>query len=194
MVAMRTVNLIVGLGNPGAEYTGTRHNIGFAVVARLAERYGARFKEARCRALVAVIRVGGAAVTLALPQTFMNLSGQAVGPLLRELALSPAQMMLVYDDLDLPLGRIRLLPRGSSGGHRGVESVIAAVGTADFPRLRVGIGRPPGGGDAAAYVLSRFAPEEEELVQAVCELAVATLDCVLREGLVQAMNKFNRRR
>ncbi|MGQ9512534.1 aminoacyl-tRNA hydrolase [Thermodesulfitimonas sp.] len=191
---MREIGLIVGLGNPGALYAGTRHNIGFTVVERLAERYGARFREARAKALVAVIRVGGAAVMLALPQTFMNLSGQAVGALLGELALSPAQMMLVYDDLDLPLGRIRLLPRGSSGGHKGVESVIAAVGTADFPRLRVGIGRPLSDGDVAAYVLSRFAPEEEELVQAVREVAVAALECVLREGLVQAMNKFNRRR
>jgi len=184
--------LIVGLGNPGPEHIGARHNIGFEVVDRLAAKSGVEFEACRGKALVTAIRVGGEPVTLAKPQTFMNLSGLAVRALLDKYGLPPAALLVVYDDLDLPLGQLRLLPRGSSGGHRGMESVITAVGTADFPRLRIGIGRPVG--DAAAYVLSRFLPEEEEPVRTVLETAVAALESVLQEGLDRAMNKFNRRR
>lgn len=191
---MAEIKLVVGLGNPGPEYVGTRHNMGFMVVDRLAALYGARFTDWHRRALVAVVVVDGRPVRLAKPRTYMNLSGEVVGPLLAEMGLSPAEMLLVYDDLDLPLGRLRLLPRGSSGGHKGVNSVIGAVGTTDFPRLRVGIGRPPEGGDAATYVLSSFLPEEKEIVTAVVDTAAAAVDCVLREGLARAMNKFNRRR
>lgn len=189
---MSEIRLIAGLGNPGPEFAGSRHNVGFEVVDRLAALHGAGFSSCREKALVASIRANQAPVLLVKPQTFMNLSGLAVRALLKKHRLSPGALLVVYDDLDLPLGQLRLLPRGSSGGHKGMASVIAAVGTEDFARLRVGIGRPTG--DAAAYVLSRFLPEEIEPVQRVLEEAVAAVECVLREGLVRAMNKFNRRR
>ncbi|HIE13411.1 MAG TPA: aminoacyl-tRNA hydrolase [Desulfotomaculum sp.] len=185
------MKLVVGLGNPGPEYVGTRHNVGFAVLDRLASIYGAAFKKTRLKALVAVIRVDDLTVTLAKPQTFMNLSGRAVRSLLQAHRLSPDVMLMVYDDLDLRLGQLRLLPRGSSGGHKGAESVIAAVGTTEFPRLRIGIGRPDG--DAADYVLSPFLPAEAETASAVIDRAVAAVECVIREDLARAMNKFNRR-
>lgn len=189
---MAGIRLVVGLGNPGPEYIGTRHNVGFEVLDRLASLYGVAFKKTRHRALAAVIRVDGLTVTLAKPQTFMNLSGWAVQSLLQAHCLSPDAMLLVYDDIDLPLGQLRLLPRGSSGGHKGVESVIAALGTTEFPRLRVGIGRPDG--EVADYVLSRFLPAEAKTISAVMDSAVAALECALREDLARAMNKFNRRR
>ncbi|MEW6182837.1 MAG: aminoacyl-tRNA hydrolase [Bacillota bacterium] len=185
------MKLVVGLGNPGAEYAGTRHNMGFEVMDRLAGFYDTAFKRInRGKVLAAVARIGHEEVILAKPQTFMNLSGQAVLSLLKKNALSPAALLLVYDDLDLPLGRLRLMHDGSSGGHKGVDSVISAAGTAEFPRMRVGIGRPTG--EAADYVLSRFFSEERERVGEVLEAAVGAVDCVLREGMTRAMNKFNR--
>lgn len=190
---MADIKLVVGLGNPGAEYAGTRHNVGFEVMDLLAASYHTAFKRMlRGKVLTAIARVGEAGIILAKPQTFMNLSGQAVLSLLKKNALSSGAMLLVYDDLDLPLGRLRLLRGGSSGGHKGVDSVISALGTAEFPRVRVGIGRPVG--EAADYVLSRFLPEERERVNEILEAAVAAVDCVLREGMTPAMNKFNRRR
>ncbi|MEW6574481.1 MAG: aminoacyl-tRNA hydrolase [Bacillota bacterium] len=189
---MAEIRMVVGLGNPGPEYTGTRHNAGFEVLDRLASLHGAVFKKTRQKALVAIIRVGGSTVTLAKPQTFMNLSGRAVRSLLRTHRIYPDAMLLVHDDLDLPLGQMRLSLRGSSGGHKGVESVIAAVGTSEFPRLRIGIGRPDG--KAADYVLSRFSAAETEIIGTVLETAVAALECALRDDLTRAMNKFNRRR
>ncbi len=184
--------MIVGLGNPGPEYIGTRHNIGFKVIDRLAGLYGAGFKGRRKKLLTAVIQVGELKVVLAKPCAFMNLSGPVVRALVKKGGLSPAALLVVHDDLDLSLGRLRLAPGSSSGGHKGVQSIIDALGSADFARCRIGVGRPLG--DAADYVLSRFYPEERERVEAAVENAVSAVDCVLREGLDRAMNKFNRRR
>jgi len=182
----------MGLGNPGPEYVGTRHNIGFEIVDRLAGLYDTKFEGNRKKLLTAVVQLGEGRIVLAKPCTFMNLSGQVIQALMNKAGLSPAALLVVHDDLDLPLGRLRLAPGASSGGHKGVQSIIDALGTADFARCRIGIGRPLG--DAADYVLSRFYPEERETVQLVVESAVSAVDCVLREGLDQAMNKFNRRR
>lgn len=190
---MTEIKLVVGLGNPGSEYAGTRHNIGFEVVDRLAAYYNVAFRPLpRKKMMTAVTQVEETIVTLAKPYAFMNQSGPVIQTLLKLLKLPPNASLVVHDDLDLPLGRIRLAPGGSSGGHKGVESIITALGTTGFARFRIGIGRPVG--DAAGYVLSRFFPEEQEAVRVVLETAVTVVDCVLREGLDRAMNKFNRLR
>ncbi len=185
--------LIVGLGNPGSEYASHRHNIGFRVVQALAEAHGltfARRKSAKAR--VAEGRVGCRQVLLAKPQTFMNLSGKTVGRLSRAHEIPSERILVIFDDLDLPLGRLRLRPEGGSGGHRGMRSIIETLGTQAFPRLRVGIDRPPGSMDPADYVLEPFGEEEAALAGEAVERAVAAVECWLSEGIVAAMDRFNR--
>lgn len=185
--------LIVGLGNPGEEYRNTRHNAGFMVVSRLAAELGAGRWRVRCRSLVAEVFSGGGKVVLARPQTFMNRSGEAVAPLLRWYGLEPSGLLVVCDDLDLPLGQIRLRKKGGDGGHRGLRSVIAVLGSGEFARLRVGIGRPGPEEDVAEWVLERFSAEEAPLVEDSLARAVQALRVVLEEGIEAAMNSFNRR-
>ena len=185
--------LIVGLGNPGREYALHRHNVGFRVLDVLAHDQGLTFvrhKEARAR--VAEGCLAGRAVVLAKPQTFMNLSGKAVARLSRLYKIPPQCILVVYDDLDLPLGRLRLRPEGGSGGHKGVRSIIDLLGNQSFPRLRVGIGRPPGNVEAADYVLQPFAPEEQPLLNVILKRAAAAALCWLEEGIEAAMERFNR--
>ena len=187
------LSLIVGLGNPGPEYAAHRHNIGFRVVDALAHAHGLTFaRRKKMKAWVAQGDIGSQTVLLAKPRTFMNLSGQAVSRLCRAQAVSLTRLLVVYDDLDLPLGRLRLRPGGGSGGHKGMRSIIQALGTQEFARLRVGIGRPPPGVDPADYVLSPFAPEEMDRAAAAIERAVAALVCWLTEGIETAMDRFNR--
>lgn len=183
--------LIVGLGNPGRKYAQHRHNIGFQIVEALAEAHGLAFDKFQHRARVAVGQIRDQKVVLARPLTYMNLSGTSVGPLVREYKVPLDRMLVVYDDLDLPLGVLRLRPKGGSGGHRGMRSIIQHLGTEDFPRLRVGIGRPPAGQDPADYVLSPFAEDELPVVVRVREQAVAAIECWVEEGLDAAMSRFN---
>ena len=185
--------LIVGLGNPGSRYAGTRHNAGFLVVSRLAECWGGEWKHSRrFRSEVARINRGANVVWLCQPGTFMNLSGEAVGPLVRYYRVSLRRLMVVVDDADLPLGLIRMRPQGSSGGHHGLESLQQQLGSRDFGRQRVGIGR---GGEAgrqlAGYVLAGFEPEEREVLDRVVSRAVEQLQCWLADGVEIAMNRFN---
>ncbi len=182
--------LIVGLGNPGPEYAGHRHNAGFQCLARFAGRHGLRFSFYRFRASLAEGTVAGRRVLLARPLTYMNESGQAVGPLVRRYGVPAASLLIVYDDLDLPLGRIRLRAGGSSGGHRGLDSVLRHLGTSEVPRLRLGIGRPPYG-DPVDYVLSDWRPEERAIMEATYDRAAVAIDCFLEEGIIAAMNRFN---
>lgn len=190
----RKLKAVVGLGNPGPAYADTRHNLGFMVLDRLARQVGTSFvKEVKLRSRLAVLHLGDREVYLLKPQTYMNLSGEAVKLLVEKKELLPEEILVVYDDLDLPLGRLKLALSGSSGGHRGMGSVLESLGTTSVPRLRLGIGRPPAGLDPATYVLSPFAPEEREELDRVLERAVAAVECALREGMVQAMNKFNQR-
>lgn len=182
--------LIVGLGNPGEAYARHRHNVGFMCVDLLARRHSLSFRRTRHRSLVAQGSICGREVTLAKPLTFMNLSGQAVAALVRHYHLPTEQLLVIYDDLDLPLGRLRLRPSGSSGGHKGLASIMEHLGTSNFPRLRIGIGRDPTI-DPADYVLSPFRPEEMELVQKVLEAAADAVEAVLTQGLQAAMNRFN---
>jgi PTH1 family peptidyl-tRNA hydrolase len=190
-VTNESPTLIVGLGNPGAEYAAHRHNVGFRVVQMLAHTHGLAFSRRRGKARVAEGQIAGRRVILAQPRTFMNLSGKAVGKLSRAFDVPPEHILVVYDDLDLPLGRLRLRSEGGSGGHRGMRSIIDKLGTQSFPRLRVGIDRPPGRMDPADYVLQPFANDEEPIISEVLEQAVAAIECWLEEGIVAAMDRFN---
>lgn len=184
--------MIVGLGNPGAEYAGHRHNIGFRVVEALAQAHSLGFSRYRgTSALVAAGRACGRPVVITKPQTFMNLSGRAVGRVARLHQIAPPQLLVVFDDLDLPLGRLRLRPDGGSGGHKGMRSIIERLGTQAFPRLRVGIDRPPGKMDPADYVLLPFSEQEKALLSQVVDLAVSAIDCWLTHGIDVAMGRFN---
>jgi PTH1 family peptidyl-tRNA hydrolase len=184
--------LIVGLGNPGPAYARHRHNLGLMAVDRFAERHGFRFTKGVGNALVATGAFEGEPLTLAKPQTFMNRSGAAVRSLLRRHARGPHDLVVVYDELDLPLGRVRLRQEGSAGGHNGMKDVIQALGTQQFARLRLGIGRPPGNEDSADFVLSPFKPDERPVVEAMLDAAVAALEHLLRQGIESAMNEANR--
>jgi len=190
--------LVVGLGNPGKEYEGTRHNIGFAVLDRLAEKFGCSFRSKwRFSAKIAEAAAGDAGkVVLAKPQTFMNRSGTAVNTLLQWLKVEPSQLLVIVDDADLPLGQIRLRIAGGSGGHNGLRSIIETLGgNEEFARLRVGIGRSgPLGADISGHVLGRFAPSERESAGQAVAVAVEAVDYCLHEGLTEAMNQFNRKK
>ena len=183
--------LIVGLGNPGRQYERTRHNVGWEVLDLLAKRHGLQFRTKQARAEIARGTIAGRPVILAKPQTFMNLSGQAVRALVQFYKLPLAQVLIIHDDLDLPLGTIRLRERGSAGGHNGLTSVIQQLGTPNVPRLRVGIERPPVPGDQVNWVLGHFsAAERAELAPALSAAADAA-ETWLREGITPAMNRFN---
>ena len=184
--------LIVGLGNPGARYALNRHNVGFQCIDRLTETYGIPLRKKRFKARYGEGTIEGHLVVLAKPLTFMNSSGKAVAPLSRHYHLAPQRVLVIHDDLDLPLGRVRLRPGGSSGGHRGLKSIIEALGTQDFPRLRIGIGRPAQG-DPIDYVLSDFDPDQEPIIQAVYKLVLEIIPYFLREGIEETMNAYNGR-
>ncbi|MCX7682550.1 MAG: aminoacyl-tRNA hydrolase [Anaerolineae bacterium] len=183
--------MIVGLGNPGPTYAANRHNVGFRCVERLAKTYNLSFDRRQKKALVAKGMVGTRQVVLVKPQTFMNDSGLAVAPLARFYRIEPARLLVVYDDLDLPFGTIRLRPGGGSGGHRGMLSIITQLGTQHFPRLRIGIGRPPGQMDPAAYVLQDFAAEEELALDRTLQLATEAIVTWLHDGIEVAMSRYN---
>ena len=197
---------IVGLGNPGPRYAGTRHNVGFEVVTRLAQQWGIRLKPSHCRSHAGEGMMGTQPVGLALPQTSMNASGQAVGCLLRRWKLERAQLLVVCDDLSLPLGMIRLRPKGSEGGHKGLASVLEETQTQEIPRLRVGIsgkniGARPGlgptgraGEDLTAFVLGRWKAAEKKPLGKGLDLAVKACEVWFARGISEAMNQFNSRR
>ncbi len=186
-----TPKLVAGLGNPGREYAEHRHNIGFQVVEAFAEEYDLEFDKMQHKARVAVGRLAGQRVVLAKPLTYMNKGGESIAPLARWYKVRMVDLLVVYDDLDIPLGTLRLRPEGGSGGHRGMRSMIQHLGSEAFPRLRIGIGRPPAGWDPADYVLSPFTEDELPLVAEVRERAVAAINVWLREGIDAAMNQFN---
>jgi PTH1 family peptidyl-tRNA hydrolase len=183
--------LVAGLGNPGLRYARTRHNAGFMVADALAREAGAPPWMVRCRSLVCQARLGGEAVVLAKPLTYMNLSGQAVRLLLDEQGLAPGGLVLVLDDLNLPFGRIRVRSRGSAGGHRGLESVISALGSQEFPRVRLGVGEAVMPPDKAAFVLSEFPTGNEEMLNDLIGRAASAVRMILSEGVAEAMAAFN---
>ncbi len=183
--------LIVGLGNPGIKYALTRHNVGFWVIDELASRSKARLREVRCQSYIARTFLAGKEVILAKPLTFMNRSGTAVAALLKLFSLGRENLLVVYDDLDLPPGRIRLRSRGGSGGHRGMASIIALLQSEDVARLRLGIGRPEGRNDEVEYVLSSFSPAEERIMLETILTAADAVEVFLNRGLEEAMNRYN---
>jgi PTH1 family peptidyl-tRNA hydrolase len=192
--AVRVAALVVGLGNPGPSYRNTRHNIGFLVLDALAARLDTAVASKDSRAVVGRARVPGAAadVVLARPQTFMNLSGRAVAPLLRKHNLRPRDLWVVHDDIDLAFGRLRIRRGGGPGGHNGVSSIIQDIGDRDFVRIRLGVGRPDPD-EAVEYVLDPFPNDERERVPAFIDLAVEAVVTGLVEGLDTCMNRFNGR-
>lgn len=180
------MRLVVGLGNPGPEYLRTRHNVGFQIADELARRWGLKFARGKGRALVAT----SPTIVLAKPQTFMNESGRSVAVLTQFYKVEPADLLVVCDDIDLPLGRLRLRQQGSHGGHNGVRSVIQHLRTSEFPRLKVGVGRPLRG-DAADHVLSAFRKHELTIVEEVIGRAADAVETALRDGVIAAMNQYN---
>lgn len=186
------MKLIVGLGNPGSRYRLTRHNLGFMVVDALAERWRISVGGKRHESELGTGEVASTRVVLAKPQTFMNASGESVAKLRRLHRLDPTEILAIYDDLDLPLGRIRLRAEGGAGGHNGVASLIGALGKS-FPRLRVGIGRPPGGADPVGYVLEPFDASERSIVDEAIGRAADGAESWITQGLEPTMNVVNRR-
>ena len=184
--------MIVGLGNPGQEYKDTRHNVGFMVIDELSRRWEACGWRSKFDAEIAEHRIAGEQILLVKPQTYMNLSGNAVGALARWHKVSPEHITVIYDDMDLAVGRIRLRTKGSSGGHRGIESILSQLAADTFNRVRVGVGRPPAGWTVNNYVLSRFNDDEAPLIRAAIEHSAEAVECVLHYGWVKAMNSFSK--
>ena len=182
--------LIVGLGNPGRSHLYNRHNIGFMAVDRLAARHGIDMKRVQNRAIVGTGRVADQSVIVVKPQTFMNLSGESVGPLVNFYKIPIANILVVYDELDIPFGVIRLREKGSAGGHNGMRSIIQHLGN-EFARLRMGIGRPPGRMDAAAYVLQDFGRDDLPIVSEMLSTAVAAVESFLLNGIDITMSRYN---
>jgi PTH1 family peptidyl-tRNA hydrolase len=188
------VKLIVGLGNPGIEYQFTPHNMGFLAVDRIAEQHGARVSNRRCRALTGKAVIADHEVLLAKPETYMNLSGMSVRELVRQHEVDPAQdLIVIYDELDLPLGVVRIRQRGSSAGHNGMESIIGALGSDEFIRMRLGIGPDHPVKDGARYVLGQFKKSQYAVVDQELDTAAAAVKVILGEGVAKAMSRFNRR-
>jgi len=188
------VKLIVGLGNPGIEYQFTPHNMGFLAVDRIAEQHGVRVSNRQCRALTSRAVIAEHEVLLAKPETYMNLSGMSVRELVRERAVDVARdLIVIYDELDLPLGAIRIRQRGSSAGHNGMESIIGALGSEEFVRMRLGIGPDHPVKDGARYVLGQFKKSQYAVVDEELDAAAEAVKVILGEGVAKAMSRFNRR-
>ena len=187
------MKLIVGLGNPGSKYDGTRHNIGFMVVRKLAEEAGIALKRQGYQGLYGVGRCAETETTILLPQTFMNVSGTSVVSACKSLGVSPGDLIVIHDDLDLSLGALRIKIGGGHGGHNGIRSISALLGTNDYLRVKMGIGRPPPGRDIADYVLSNFSDQEKNSLETLIPSAIDAVKVILRESAAAAMNRFNSR-
>jgi len=192
------MNLIVGLGNPGRDYTNNRHNAGFICLNHFARTHDIKFDKKQGLARIGTGEIDGQRVVLARPQTYMNLSGQSVSRLVAKYDINPNNLLIIHDDLDLPLGSIRIRQGGSSGGHKGIESVISYLGYRDFTRLRVGIGRPiannndeVGEDDIIDYVLGDFTAAEKTILAKAITTTSQAIHCLLTQGLTTAMNKYN---
>ena len=188
------MKIFVGLGNPTPEYSKTKHNIGFMLADRLAAHINASDWREKFNALVAEAFFDEQKILIVKPQTFMNLSGESVAPIVNFYKIDIKNLVVAHDDMDLPLGTIRLRPKGSGGGHRGVESIIQHLGTQNFPRVRIGVGRPPENWTVNNHVLSPFAPEDNEKISAALDELVPAVLCIFRDGIDNAMNKFNPKR
>ena len=188
------MKLIVGLGNPGIEYQFTPHNLGFLAIDRIAANLGVEVRNRQCRALTARVEIAGQAVLLAKPETFMNLSGLSVSELVAEYQADvKSDLIVIYDELDFPLGTMRIRQRGSSAGHNGIESILGAVGTDEFLRIRLGIAPEKRVSDSVKFVLTPFRKAQLKVVDEVLDSAASAVEMILKEGPAAAMNKFNRK-
>ena len=188
------MKLIVGLGNPGIEYQFTPHNLGFLTIDRIANGLGIEVRNRQCRALTARTTLAGEAVVLAKPETYMNLSGLSVVELVEEHQVDVKRdLIVIYDELDLPLGTMRIRQRGSSAGHNGMESILGALGTEEILRIRLGVAPDHKIGDGAKFVLTPFRKAQEKVVDEVLDAAVLAVEVILKEGPAAAMNRFNRK-
>ena len=185
------MRLIVGLGNPGREYAWTRHNMGWQVVAYLSDHWGIPLGKKGFEAVWGQGRVGGESVILAQPTSYMNLSGRSVGLLLSYFKLTPKDLLVIHDDLDVPPWRLKIVERGGAGGHRGIASIIGQLHTEEFLRVKMGIGRPPPPMPAESFVLSHFPADAAEDVAQFIERAAAAVECLVKEGLQEAQNRFH---
>lgn len=183
------MKIIVGLGNPGAKYKDTRHNVGFKVVEELACRFGVEKEECKYDAIIGHIRIGTEKVFLMKPLTYMNLSGKAVAPFVNFYKLDLKDLLVIYDDMDLPLGTLRIRAKGGTGGHKGVASITDMLKSRDFARIRLGIGRPSD--ETIDWVLGRFSPEEQPVMEDAVKKAADAAECWVLEGIEKAMNKYN---
>jgi PTH1 family peptidyl-tRNA hydrolase len=187
------MKLIVGLGNPGAEYEMTPHNMGFMAVDRLAGECGKKLTRREAQALIAHAELAGEQVVLAKPLTYMNLSGQSVSRLLQNYELAPRNLMVLVDEIEIPIGMLRIRPDGSAGGHNGLKSIIGSLDTDDFIRVRMGVGPERPVEDYAEYVLRPFRPAQAKQVAEMLDSAIEAVRVVIQEGVQKAMNRFNRR-
>ena len=186
---MKIMKIIVGLGNPGKKYLDTRHNVGFSFADVLAVKHNIKIKKLQCRALVGVGNISGESVVIAKPQTFMNLSGESVKSLLVKYKCTPADLIVIYDDAALPVGKIRIRKQGSDGGHNGIKSIIYINNTDEFTRIKIGIGAPDG--ELADYVLDDFSPSEIKLMTELSITVCEAVETILTSGDDVAMNKYN---
>ncbi len=185
------MKVLVGLGNPGKKYEGTRHNVGWQVLGEMAIRHGAARPKVKFEAEIAEVVVGGQKLALVAPQTYMNASGRSVRQLVDFYQIVPADVLVVCDDINLPLAKLRMRRSGSSGGQKGLENVISHLGTQDVPRLRIGVGQPPDGRDSADYVLDRFSKAEMKEIEDAVKAAANAIETWISEGIGKAMNQFN---
>lgn len=183
--------LIAGLGNPGTEYAATRHNIGFEMVTYLGDQYHIPLRSRENKAIVGKGIIGGQKVMLAQPQTFMNLSGESIRALLDYYKTDREKLIIIYDDISLPVGQVRVRPKGSAGGHNGIKNIIQHLGTEEFARIRIGVGAKPEGGDLVKHVLGRFSREEDGMIRDVFALAEEALLTIMNEDVAAAMNRVN---
>ena len=186
------MKLIVGLGNPGKAYEGNRHNVGFHCVNKLAITYKLSFNRQQSKSRVAIGKIEDIDVILARPKTYMNNTGEAVRLLVHRFSVPIDDVLIIHDDMDLPLGKIRIRQQGSSGGHKGIKSIIDKLGSQDFPRIRVGIGRPDDELDEASLVLSNFTSSEKKIISDVVSRVSQAISCIITDGIIAAMNEYNR--
>ena len=188
------MKIFVGLGNPTPEYAATKHNVGFMLADLLSKELSADIWREKFNALVAESFFNGEKILIVKPQTFMNLSGEAVAPIVNFYKIDVENLVVAHDDMDLPLGMIRLRPKGSGGGHHGIESIIGLLGKQNFPRVRIGVGRPPQNWSVNSHVLSPFTQDDAKIISETLNQLVPAVLCIFSEGINNAMNKFNPKR
>lgn len=185
------MKIIAGLGNPGAEYAQTKHNVGFMLVDALAERLNAPAWKEDFFSAITEVRIDGEKVCLVKPLTYMNSSGEALGPMMSYYKMDVGALVVVHDDMDIPAGTVRIRKKGSSGGHNGIKSILAHVGSEDFPRVRIGIGRPPVGWTVINHVLAPFSSEDVPKIHAAIDYLLPAVECIVTDGVDFAMNRYN---